>query len=263
VTDAGFDHGLLERGGVEAELTGPVVTVALNRPAVRNAQLPVTWEALAHIGSRLADDVRVVIVSGAGPSFSSGLDRSALVASGNSVLATLAGAPETVANEAIAGYQRGFSWLSDPRFVSIAAVAGHAVGAGFQLALACDLIVAADDAQFRMAEVSFGLVPDLGGTARLVRRVGYQHALEICATGRHVRAEEAVRIGLALVAVPLPELDAAVADLAAAIVESPAPAVRAIKALLNSALHNSQDEQLAAERTAQIPLLATLVGSVS
>src|SRR4029077_2845591 len=131
---------------------------------------------------------------GAGPSFSSGLDRSALVASGNSVLATLAGGPEIDANEAIAGYQRGFTWLSDPRFVSIAAVAGHAVGAGFQLALACDLIVAADNAEFRMAEGSYGLVPDLTGPGRLLRLVGYQRALEICATGRHVHADEAVRI---------------------------------------------------------------------
>ena len=72
-----------------------------------------------------------------------------------------------------------------------------------------------------MAEVSYGLVPDLGGTARLLQLVGYQRALEICATGRHVSAAEAVRIGLALVSVPLAELDAAVADLAAALVESP------------------------------------------
>jgi enoyl-CoA hydratase/carnithine racemase len=161
----------------------------------------------------------------------------------------------------IAGSQAGFSWLSDPRFISIAAVAGHAVGAGFQLALACDLIVAADDAQFRMAEVSLGLVPDLGGTARLLRLVGYQRALEICATGRHIRAEEAVRIGLALVSVPLAELDAAVADLAAALVESPGPAVRAVKMLLSNAHDNSAAEQLAAERAAQITLLAGLVRS--
>jgi enoyl-CoA hydratase/carnithine racemase len=200
----------------------------------------------------------VVIVCGEGPSFSAGLDRAALSPEAGSLLAELATAPDTVAGEAIAGYQRGFSWLSDPRFVSIAAVAGHAVGAGFQLALACDLIVAADDAQFRMAEVSYGLVPDLGGTARLLRLVGYQRALEICATGRHVRADEAVRIGLALVSVPVGELDSAVADLAAAIVESPAPAVRAIKALMSAAHDNTADEQLAAERAAQIPLLVGL-----
>jgi enoyl-CoA hydratase/carnithine racemase len=254
-----IDGELLDRGRVALELDGPVAMVSLNRPDIRNAQLPETWEAMAHIGSRLSDDIRVVIVCGEGPSFSAGLDRSAFGTGPDSLLSKLGAAPAAVANETIATFQRGFSWLADPRFISIAAVSGHAVGAGFQLALACDLIVAADDAQFRMAEVSLGLVPDLGGTARLVRLVGVQRALEICATGRHVSAEEAVRIGLALVSVPAAELDDAVADLAAAIVESPAPAVRAITALMDSAHDNSADEQLAAERAAQITLLAGLV----
>ena len=255
---AGLNADLLEQGHVRFRLDGPVATISLDRPKVRNAQLRETWEALAHIGSAISDDVRVVIVCGEGPSFSAGLDRSAFAPTPDSLLGAIAGAPETVANETIAGFQRGFSWLADPRFVSIAAVAGHAVGAGFQLALACDLIVVADDAEFRMAEVSYGLVPDLGGTARLLRLVGYQRAVEICATGRHVSADEAVRIGLALVSVPLAELDAAVADLAAALVESPAPAVRAIKALMVAAQHNSAEAQLAAERAAQIPLLVGL-----
>jgi enoyl-CoA hydratase/carnithine racemase len=258
---AHFDQELLDRGHVAVQCDRSVATVSLNRPAARNAQLPTTWEALAHIGSRLPDDIRVVIVCGEGSSFSAGLDRAAFNSAPGSLLATLAGAPEPVANETIAIYQRGFSWLSDPRFISIAAVAGHAVGAGFQLALACDLIVAADDAQFRMAEVSLGLVPDLGGTGRLIRLVGYQRALEICATGRHVLADEAVRIGLALVSVPLPELDAAVADLAAAVVESPAPAVRAVKQLIAVAHDNTAEQQLAAERAAQIPLLAVMIRS--
>ena len=260
-TPTGVDQQLLDRGHVAVQCNGPVATVSLNRPAARNAQLPSTWQALAHIGSQLPEAIRVVIVCGEGPSFSAGLDRAALSPEAGSLLGELATAPHTVADATIAEYQRGFSWLTDPRFVSIAAVAGHAVGAGFQLALACDLIVAADDAQFRMAEVSYGLVPDLGGTARLLRLVGYQRALEICATGRHVRADEAVRIGLALVSVPVAELDSAVADLAAAIVESPAPAVRAIKALISAAHDNTADEQLAAERAAQIPLLIALARS--
>ena len=254
------DQALLRRGRVVLEVDGPVAMVSLDRPESRNAQTPETWEALAHIGSALPEDIRVVIVCGEGPSFSAGLDRAAFAPSPDSMLATIAAAPLTVADEMIAGFQQGFSWLADPRYISIAAVAGHAVGAGFQLALACDLIVVADDAQFRMAEVSYGLVPDLGGTGRLVRSVGYQRALEICATGRHVSAEEAVRIGIALVSVPLAELDAAVADLAAALVESPAAAVRGIKALLTAAHDNSADEQFAAERAIQIPLLVALAG---
>ena len=76
--------------------------------------------------------------------------------------------------------------------MSIAAVQGHAIGAGFQLALACDLRVVADDVQFAMRETSLGLVPDLTGTHPLVGLVGYARALEICVTGRFVHAEEAV-----------------------------------------------------------------------
>lgn len=256
--DPTFDHDLLDRGHVALRVEGPVATVTLNRPQVHNAQLPETWEALAHLGSRLPGEVRVVIVSGEGASFSAGLDRSAFDRLPTALLGRLALASTAAADEAIAGFQRAFSWLADPRFVSIAAVSGHAIGAGFQLALACDLVVVAQDAQFRMAEVSLGLVPDLGGTARLVRSVGYQRALEICATGRHVGADEAVRIGLALACVPVDELDAAVADLTAALIESPPEAVRAITALMNQAQTNSAADQLAAERSAQIGLIGAM-----
>lgn len=257
----GVDQEILRRGHVVLRTDGPVATVSLDRPAVRNAQLPEMWSALAHLGERLGADVRVVIVCGEGPSFSAGLDRSAFAPSPDSLLGTIARAPRAVADDLIAEFQSAFTWLSNPRFVSIAAVAGHAIGAGFQLALACDLIVAADNAEFRMAEVSYGLVPDLTGTGRLIRLVGYQRALEICATGRHVHADEAVRIGLALCSVPLDDLDATVADLAAALVESPADAVRAIKGLLVGASDRTVPEQHAAERAAQVPLLQQLAAA--
>ncbi len=117
----------------------------------------------------------------------------------------------------IAEYQEAFTWWRRTDIVSIAAVQGHAIGAGFQLALGCDLRVVADDVQFAMRETSLGLVPDLTGTHPLVGLVGYARALEICATGRFVGAEEAVSSGLANLAVPAGELDGAVRDLAAAI----------------------------------------------
>ena len=259
--DTRIDHEQLRRGNVVLRVDGPVATVSLDRPAVRNAQLPQMWAALAHLGAQLPDDIRVVVVCGEGPSFSAGLDRSAFASSPDSLLGTIARAPRPVADDMIAEFQSAFTWLSDDRFVSIAAVAGHAIGAGFQLALACDLIVAADDAEFRMAEVSLGLVPDLTGTGRLIRLVGYQRALEICATGRHVHADEAVRIGLALCSVPLDELDATVADLAAALVESPAEAVRAVKGLLAGAHDRTVTEQHAAERAAQITMIGRLAAA--
>src|SRR5690606_41735581 len=112
------------------------------------------------------------------------------------------------ASARIEEFQRGFTWLRDPRFVSVAKVRGHAVGAGFQLALSCDLRVVAGDVKFSMKESALGLVPDRTGTKPLVEHVGYSRALEICATARTVGAEEAVRIGPALPAHPAEGIDA-------------------------------------------------------
>jgi enoyl-CoA hydratase/carnithine racemase len=213
------------------------------------------WQRLASIGAGLPADVRVVVVAGEGPSFSAGLDRSMF-----GTLPTQLSDGDDAFLDLIASYQAGFTWLRDPRFVSIAAVQGHAVGAGFQLALACDLRVAAEDAQFTMAEPSLGLVPDLGGTQVLVDLVGYARALEICATGRWVGAEEAAATGLATVVVPREALDAATADLVAALLAAPAGAVRATKALLRDAGTRSYDDQRAAERAAQALRLRELAG---
>jgi len=160
----------------------------------------------------------------------------------------------------IGAWQEGFTWLRRPDIVSVAAVRGAAVGAGFQLALACDLRVLADDARLSMREPSLGLVPDLGGTQPLVELVGYPRALEICATGREVAATEAARIGLAELVVHPADLDSAVEDLCAAILAAPADAVRETKALLRAASSRGYDEQRAAERAAQGRRLRALAG---
>ena len=253
-----FDPDLLRRGGVRALRDGPVVSVVLNRPDNRNAQLPVTWEALRHIGDDLDDGVRVVTVTGAGSSFSAGLDRSAFRPDPDSLFAQIARAPDSVADELISGFQDGFSWLTDTRFVSVAAVHGHAIGAGFQLALACDLIVCAQDARFAMAEVTLGLVPDLGGTRRLADRIGRSRALEMCVTGRRVGADEAVRTGLALLAVPGAQLEATLADLVGSLLDPPADAVRAVIRMFDGIGDRSADDQLALERSEQITRIRAL-----
>ena len=137
---------------------------------------------------------------------------------------------------------------------------GHAIGAGFQLALACDLRVLADNASLAMAEVTLGLVPDLAGTKRLVDLVGYARALEICVTGRRLDAVEASRMGLATVVVPAAELDSAVGDLTAAVLAGDRNAVIEIKALLAGAAGRSPSEQQRAEREAQLRRLSDLAG---
>jgi len=238
------------------------MTITLDNPAHRNAQVPSLWSALARIGGALDPSVRVVLIRAAGPSFSAGLDRAMLAPSGvpgePSILALAAGGTAAV-EAAIKDYQRGFSIWAQVPAITIAAVQGHAIGAGFQLALACDLRVVADDVAFAMAETSLGMVPDLAGTASLVRSIGYPRALEICATGRFVGAQEAVAIGLATVAVPGEQLDATARELASAILDAPQGALRELKPLLRNAIDASAANQLRAERQAQARLLTAMV----
>ncbi len=247
---------------LRVEQSGPVVTITLDNPARRNSQTPSLWSALAGIGEGLDASVRVVLLRAEGPSFSAGLDRAMLTPQGApgepSILALAAGEAGPL-EDAIAQFQRGFSIWSQVPAITIAAVQGHAIGAGFQLALACDLRVVADDVAFAMRETSLGLVPDLGGTSPLVRSVGYARALEICATGRFVGAQEAVAIGLASVAVAAGELDATARELADAILGAPQAAVGELKPLLRSAIDASPADQLNAERAAQARLLTAMV----
>jgi enoyl-CoA hydratase/carnithine racemase len=240
----------LAAAGLLLDVTDAVATVTLNRPEARNAQTPATWAGLAAIGAELPDSVRVVVVRGAGHSFSAGLDR-AMLDPGTGDVAGLLQLDDEAISRAIDGYQQGFTWLRDPRFISIAAVQGYAIGAGFQLALSCDLRVLADDAELSMKEPALGLVPDLTGTKPLVEAVGYQRALEICATTRMVGAEEAVGIGLALTAVPADRLGPTVADLARALTANVAGAVTETKGLLQSAAEQDLDTQRQLEREAQ------------
>ncbi len=193
---------------------------------------------MAEAGSLVPGDVRIVVLRGEGKSFSAGLDRQAFTPEGfdgEPSFLDMARGPDSELDATIAEYQEAFTWWRRNDVVSIAAVQGHAIGAGFQLALACDLRVCADDAQFAMRETSLGLVPDLTGTHPLVALVGYARALEICATGRFVHADEAERIGLANLVVPAADLDGAVADLAGALVAAPRDAVIETKALLRGA----------------------------
>ncbi len=262
-----MDADSLAIAGLKYDVTGSVATITLHRPDVRNAQTPTMWRALADIGAQLPDDVRVVVVRGEGHSFSAGLDRAMLDptnASGEESVAGLLALSDEEVSATIDAYQHGFTFLRDPRFVSIAAVQGYAIGAGFQLALSCDLRVVTEDAQLCMKESALGLVPDLTGTKPLVESVGYARALEICATARMVGADEAVAIGLALTAVPAEELDATVADLVGALTAPLAGAVRETKELLQGAADRSLDEQRRLEREAQTRRfreLAALMGA--
>ncbi|MET7781903.1 enoyl-CoA hydratase/isomerase family protein [Streptomyces mirabilis] len=263
---ASLDNDLdpvLDKDGVRLTVDDAIATVTLTNPAKRNAQSPALWRALTEAGRSLPGTVRVVVLRAEGQSFSAGLDRKAFTPEGfdgEPSFIDLARGADAELDATIAEYQEAFTWWRRSDVVSIAAVQGHAIGAGFQLALACDLRVVADDVQFAMRETSLGLVPDLTGTHPLVSLVGYARALEICATGRFVSAEEAERTGLANLAVPVDQLEDAVRDLAGAVLAAPRDAVVETKALLRGAQERTYEEQRVAERAAQARRLRDLAG---
>jgi enoyl-CoA hydratase/carnithine racemase len=255
----------LERAGLRLDIdtreqaagagaAAAVATVTLDRPRRRNAMTPGMWRGLAGIGRALPPEVRVVVIRGAGETFSAGIDLRLLSAEGVPGEDPLPDPRGTGFEAWIADCQAGFSWLRRPDIVSVAAVRWHAIGAGFQLALSCDLRVFADDAKVCMKEPALGLVPDLTGTKPLVDIVGLPRALEMCLTARTVDAGEARELGLAELVVSAARLDAAVADLTAALLATDAATARAVKELLGQAPRHTLEEQSAAERRIQAEL---------
>lgn len=250
---------MIEHPGLRVDHDGDaVVTVTLCNPDRRNAQAPSMWAALNQIARTLDPEVRVVVLRAEGPDFSAGLDRKMLSLDGApgepNLLAAARDSTATIGDQ-IAEFQRGFICWGECPAIVLAAVQGHAIGAGFQLALAADLRIVADDVKFAMRETSLGLVPDLGGTLPLVRTLGYSRALEICLTGRFVEAAEAVNSGLASLAVPEDKLVEVTDQVVDAILEAPRDASRELKALLRNAIEATPADQLRDERETQARLL--------
>jgi len=232
--------------------------ITLDAPTCRNAQTPSMWEELERLATTLPPEIRVVILAGEGPAFSAGLDRGMLSPGGvegePDLLGMTANGPEALA-DLIETFQRGFTaWRECPALV-VAAVQGPAIGAGFQLALAADLRVVATDVRFSMAEVTLGLVPDLGGTHALTSLVGPARALELCLTARPVDAREAVATGIASLAVEPDQLAATVDDLVAAVLATPEDTAREMLGLFRGIENRTAAEQQRTEREAQSRIL--------
>lgn len=249
------DPAVIEAAGLRLDINDAVATVTLNKPDQRNSQTPAMWRVLAQIGAGLPDSIRIVVLRGEGKAFSAGLDRAMFSPEGlpgEPGIPDLISAPDQDILDAIEGFQEGFAWLRDPRFVSIAAVQGYAIGGGFQLALGCDLRVVADDVQFSMKEPALGIVPDVGGTQPLVECVGYSRALDLCVTTRFVGAEEAFAIGLANRVAARDDLDAVTQTLVEEILAINEGAVRETTALLQGAARVDAETQRSRERQAQV-----------
>ena len=258
--DSDLPQDLLARGCVRVDVAGRVMSVYLDRPESRNAQTPATWAALAAVGRACADGrIDAVVIRGSGSAFSAGMDRRMFTPEGipgETSLGELTALGDRDLAARIEVFQQGFAWQRTVPAVTIAAVHGPAVGAGFQLALACDILLATPDASFAMRETSYGLVPDLGGTHPLVRAVGYSRAVDICATGRTISAQEGFELGFVTRVVD--DLEGAVASVVTDVESSPRGAVSDLKALLAGAEERARDVNMLAEREAQVRRLRAL-----
>jgi enoyl-CoA hydratase/carnithine racemase len=173
---------------VRVERLGSAAIVTIDRPDQRNALARRTVLDLGRAGAELAadDGVRLVVLTGAGDkAFSAGAD-----------LKERATMSDDAVREMLGLYRSELAWLENAPFPVVAALNGAALGGGLELALTCDLRIAAAHAVLGLPETSLGIIPAAGGTQRLPRIVGYAKALELVLVGTRLSADEALAIGL-------------------------------------------------------------------
>jgi enoyl-CoA hydratase len=221
--------------------------ITINRPDQRNA---LDTQVLGDIRQALAElrydrEVGVVVFTGAGErSFAAGADIGEL--------------RERTALDALASFMQGiYDEVESYEKPTIAAVNGYALGGGCELAMACDIRIASENARFGLPEVSLSIIPGAGGTQRLARLVGKGRAVEMILTGRAIDAEEASRIGL-VTRVTAPEaLTEAVRETAAEILKKGPLAIRLAKLAVRTGFETDQKTGLIIERLAQAVLFNT------
>jgi enoyl-CoA hydratase len=232
---------------IKTEVTGAVGIATLNRPdalnALNTALLNELAEALEAWDS--GNEVRCMIVTGSDRAFAAGADIKEMQ-------------PKTYSQmyrENLFGDQ--FDRIARVKKPIIAAVAGHALGGGCELALLCDFIIAADTARFGQPEITLGIMPGLGGSQRLTRIIGKSKAMDLCLTGRTMDAAEAESCGLAARVVPADLLMAEALKAAQKIAAQSSPAVQMVKEAVNRALETSLAEGLHFERRLFHAMFAT------
>jgi len=229
-----FDNLLLERDG-------PVAILTVNRPAVLNALNTPTTDELRRAVLELKRDaaVRVVILTGAGEkAFIAGAD-----------INELAALKPTQGKEHAQRGQHVFDLVENMGKPVIAAINGFCLGGGCELAMACTLRLAADTARIGQPEINLGIIPGYAGSQRLPRLVGKGVALDLLLTGRQVKADEALAIGLVNKVVPAAQLMAAAKELAAELAAKAPIAVQYIIEAVNRGLEMSFDKSQVHEAT--------------
>jgi enoyl-CoA hydratase/carnithine racemase len=228
-----------------------LATITLARPDKRNAMSREMFVELGDAVEQVSGDatVRGLLLAAEGPSFCAGIDLGALAG-----LAGVRGAPFQAF---LVLAQRPFRLLARSPKPSVAAVRGHALGAGFQLALACDLRVVAEDVKMGLLEARYGLIPDLGGMHHLARLAGPAVAKELTWTARTVEANEAQRLGLANRVVGPENLEKEAETLLREVTAHSPIATALAKSLIDRAAETPLETELEREGQAQAATLAS------
>ncbi|QDG54687.1 enoyl-CoA hydratase/isomerase family protein [Persicimonas caeni] len=218
---------------------GGIATLTMNRPDQLNALNEQVIDDLTAAVDELSgrDDVRVLVVTGKGRAFVAGAD-----------IKQMHGFEEAEAKAFADKGHAAMDALSKLPYPVIAAVNGFALGGGLELALACDLIYASDKARLGLPEVGLGIIPGFGGTQRLGRTIGWHHARELVFSGRHVKADEALRMGLVCAVFPAEEFIDKVYALAEKIAANGPVAVRVAKRVMREGSELPLDKANALER---------------
>jgi enoyl-CoA hydratase len=231
------------------EKDGAVGVLKVNRPKSLNALNPATVKEISACIDQVRQDpsIRCLIVTGEGDrAFVAGADISAMV--------TMTAMEGHAFSELGLGVFRKLEALPIP---VIAAVNGFALGGGTELALACDLIIAADKAKFGQPEINLGIIPGFGGTQRLARRIGLPRARELIYSGDMLDAETAVRYGLANKVVPLADLMTEAKALAQKLATKPPIAIQQAKVAINAGIDMDLDNACRFENEAFALTFAT------
>lgn len=233
---------------VTYELRDSVATIAMNRPDALNALSgQLIADLNAAFGSAMGDGARAVVLTGSGRAFCSGGDLREMQA-----MWQQEGRIEAFLEAPLEALHELIKLIRETPIPFVAAVNGICAGAGVNLALACDIVIAADDAAFREAFVRIGLSPDCGGTFFLPRAVGEKIAAELLMTGDAISADRAAQIGMINRTVPADSLLSEAQQMAAKLALGPTASIGRIKRMLNASFSNDLDAQLRLEHEGQI-----------
>ena len=219
------------------ERHGRVGLIRLNRPKALNALNSQMMRELTGAATALDADPAIgcIVITGSERAFAAGADIKEMAERHY---------PEMYAEDFFAGWEA----LTRVRLPVVAAVAGFALGGGCELAMMCDVILAADNAKFGQPEIKLGVIPGIGGSQRLTRAVGKAKAMELCLTGRMIDAAEAERSGLVSRVVPVATLHEEAMLLAAGIASMSRPAAMMVKECVNRSFETTLSEGIRFER---------------